>query len=226
MLIQDTGFDPSKQDANAHSLRLHIRMFLLSVSFPRRKLRLFYERMSPLPAFTIPQRKGGLTLYKTPQASTPALVSFSYWTPNSYFLSAADDTTRGFAKLQGEGPECGIWRNGALHLVANSDAFQFIALIRVDVLFSCQSSSRLGLHEEKEAKSIVFALLLFWVFFFSTIHLDQPQRTHTLIIWVTFSRILHVLFSASLHKEYLPQKSVFGLWILNIKSHSELRHRF
>ena len=79
MLIQDTGFDPSKQDANAHSLRLHIRMFfLLSASFPRRKLRLFYERMSTLPAFTIPQRKGGLTLYKTPQASTPALVSFPY----------------------------------------------------------------------------------------------------------------------------------------------------
>lgn len=132
MPIQDTNFDPSKQDANAHSLQLHVRMFfLLSVYFPRRKLRLFYERMSTLPTFTIPQRKGGLTLCKTPQTSIPALVSFPYWTPNSSFLSAAGDTTRGFAKFQIKGPECGIWRNGALHLIISSDAFQFIALIQL-----------------------------------------------------------------------------------------------
>lgn len=72
MLIQDTDFDPSKQDPNAHSLWLRVRMFFLFVYFPRRKRRLFCERMSTLPAFPIPQRKGGLTLCKTTQAPTPA----------------------------------------------------------------------------------------------------------------------------------------------------------
>lgn len=79
--IQDTDFDSSKQDPNAHSLWLHVRMFLFFfVYFSKRKLRLFYERMSTLPTIPIPQGKGGLTLCKAP---SPALVSFPSWTPES-----------------------------------------------------------------------------------------------------------------------------------------------
>lgn len=197
MLIQDTYFDPSKQGPNANSLWLHARMFFyLSVYFPRRKQRFFYERMSILPGFPIPQRKGGLTLCKTPQAPTPALVSFPYWTPNSSFLSAAGDITRGFAKLQVKRIRMGIWGNGTLHLIVSSVAFQFIELIKVDLLFSCQSSTRLSLHKEKEAKSIVICLSFVLSFFFSTVNLERPWRMHSLIIWVTVSRVLYLPFFA------------------------------
>lgn len=59
-----------------HGCTLEYSFFF--VCFSKRKLRLFYERMSTLPTIPIPQGKGGLTLCKTPQAPTPALVSFPY----------------------------------------------------------------------------------------------------------------------------------------------------
>lgn len=77
MLIQDAGFDLSKQDANMHSSRSNVRMlFFFFVYFPRRKPRLCCERLSTLPTIPIPRGKGGLTLCKTPPAPSPALVSF------------------------------------------------------------------------------------------------------------------------------------------------------
>lgn len=71
---QNPDFDSSKQDPNAHSLWLHVRIFFyFFVYFSKRKLRLFYERMFTLPTIPIPQGKGGLTLCETPSL---ALVSF------------------------------------------------------------------------------------------------------------------------------------------------------
>lgn len=79
ILIQDIDFDPSVRDLNAHSSWLHVKMFFFFfVYFPKRELRLFYERMSTLPTILIPQGKGGLTLCGTPQAPTPALVLFPH----------------------------------------------------------------------------------------------------------------------------------------------------
>ena len=113
-LIQEADFGPSKQDANVHSSWLNVRMFFFFLFF---FLYIFqgeswdypdYERMSTLPTFPIPQGKGGLTLCKTPQVLTPALVSFPQWTPNSPFLTVASDSAGHFVKLQIQGPDWGF----------------------------------------------------------------------------------------------------------------------
>lgn len=125
-----------------------------------------YERMSTLPTILIPQGKGGLTLYETPQTPTPALVLFPYWTPNSPFLTAAGDTYhRRLCKTPNWRIRGGIWRNGVCQCIISSFALWFIRLIKVDLV--CQSSTRLSLCREKEDKSIVFALFLFWGVSFS-----------------------------------------------------------
>lgn len=129
--IQDTDFDSSKQDPNAHSLWLHVRtFFFFFVYFSKRKLRLFYERMSTLPTIPIPQGKGGLTLCKAP---SPALVSFPSWTPKSPLLPAAD--RKRLCKTSHERTRVRICINGVGQLIISSVPLQFIRLSKLDLLF-------------------------------------------------------------------------------------------
>lgn len=124
-------FGSSKQDPNAHSLWLPVRMFFFFfVYFSKRKLRLFYERMSTLPIIPIPQGKGGLTLCKTP---CPALVSFPSWTPKSPLLPAAD--RKRLCKTSHERDRAGICINGVSQRIISSVLLQFIRPSKVDLLF-------------------------------------------------------------------------------------------
>lgn len=78
--------------------------------------------------------------------------------------------------------------------------FKSSCILLIYVIFHCQ------LHLSKEStwreKGQINSTCLVFVLrcFFLTKYLQRPQRRHNLIILATFSRIIHLSLSASLHK--------------------------